>query len=348
MNVQASSLQNKTQRIASIDAAKIIVIFCVIFIHLHPYYYLTLHKQHPHIYQVIRFLIEKICTVGVSLFFLASGYFFGQSLLKENFSERVAARYLKKILFLYWVWTFLYLLFPWIKIGNFLRDGFWFALLSYGWGFLGWFIEVSPLRLIFEGTSYHLWFLMSLFCCMLITSLLSKKEIFLWALAGICFLLSIQYATYAPWIAHPSEILQIMQRTFYYFIFFVLGYHWAGRPVPRPFWCPLLLVVGVLAHSTEIFLQVPLYFGNLILSSGIFLFLRHNPALGKNSFLSSNGQLTLGIYAVHVFVLEVLRPWIDLIPVWIGSAVYPGAIYFGALGASVFLQKNPGLRRLVS
>ncbi len=347
MNVQSLPLQNKTQRIASIDAAKTIVIFCVILIHLDPYYYFVFLKQ-PFIYQAVYFLVSKIFTVGISLFFLASGYFFGQSLLKEGFSERVAARYLKKILFLYGIWTFIYLFFSWIKIGNFLGDGFLLASLHYGEAFLNWFSEVSMLRLIFEGTTYHLWFLMSLFCCMLFTSLFAKKRVILWALAFLCFLLSLQNAVYAPWLCHPSEILQLMQRTLYYFVFFVLGYHWAGRPVPRPFWCPLLLVVGILGHSTEIFLQVPLYFGNLILSSGIFLFLRYNPALGKNSFLSSSGQLTLGIYVVHVFVLEVLRPWIDLIPVWIGSAVYPGAIYFGALGATVVLQKIPGLRRLVS
>ncbi len=145
-NIDCKTLKTESEGFAIFDIVKLILSFFVVCIHTG----IGAANSKMELY-----FVQGLFRVAVPIFFFLAGYFLFRKIPKEKVmcekSRETIKRYFNRILFMYIIWSFVYLVIAqlpeWIKNGFGLRD-----LLVY--------IEYATVR----GDSYlHLWYLSSLF-----------------------------------------------------------------------------------------------------------------------------------------------------------------------------------------
>jgi surface polysaccharide O-acyltransferase-like enzyme len=109
------------------------------------------------------------------------------------------------------------------------------------------------------------------------------------------------------------------------------------------------VVMNIVFHSSIRAIDHHVYLGGICFSLGIFLLALAKPQLGQSTPFPYLGQLTLGIYVAHVFVMYTITPFVwklaDKVPMWglcLGIIVYLASVIF-----VLVLARIPVIRSLV-
>jgi fucose 4-O-acetylase-like acetyltransferase len=130
-------------------------------------------------------------------------------------------------------------------------------------------------------------------------------------------------------------------------LFCAVGWSWSGRARPSIALALTLLITGPLLAFAERIITGGLldhgpfghcYVGSILTSVAVFLLALAWPTCGRSIGLSNLGKVTLGIYLVHMFVIDTSRLWL------FGFAV---CVYLASLLSTIALSRLPRGRFLV-
>ncbi|MDH5728115.1 MAG: acyltransferase [Gammaproteobacteria bacterium] len=302
-------------RIESVDVFRLIAIVAVIAIHTTPFRYAE--NTGGDLYKYLDLLINQASRFAVPFFFIISGYFWGMKIRRGDDVYQVSLSMSKRIFFIFLAWSFIYLL-P-LNIGAIVEFGLSgpFDLAYNNWSNL----IHDPVRLIFEGSRVHLWYLTSLIISLLITAFLVAKNLSKTLLVTALFLYVVGVLAKA-YVDTPIGIqLDFNTRNgpFFGMLLFVSGYLLSARQSNEKwfYYGFGLFLLGFVLHFTEIFMvwtrfetspRQDFVFGTFFMGFGVALAALSNHRWLRSPRLGRIGQLTLGIYAVHFLFVEILAP----------------------------------------
>lgn len=286
------------ERNFAIDFIKFFAILAVVIIH-----------TFPSNDQLGYFFLDNFSRFAVPFFFAASGYLFGLKVMNTPKSFAYLKRYLLKILKIYVSWLLFYMAYDVIKI-----------LISDGNTELTKYMEgLTPLNLFYygQGTSgYQLWFVISLVWSTAILFLFFRlKKITLLLIIGFCLnLLGLFGQSYS--IFDPLPVSTTRAALYISLFYTTLGFWFASNKTIRPFhqksYFYLFLIFAALQFAEGYVLEKWLdarhgeyFLSTVFLTVFLFAFALSNPQLGKGRFLTKLGANSLGIYAIHVFFIDL-------------------------------------------
>jgi surface polysaccharide O-acyltransferase-like enzyme len=260
------------------------------------------------------FILDNFSRFAVPFFFAASGYLFGLKVIHSSESTAYVKRYLIKILKIYGSWLLFYFIYDIIKIfisaSNVKSE-----LSKYMDGF-------TPLNLFYygQGTSgYQLWFVLSLAWSIAVLYLFFRlKKITLLLVISLCLnvvglfgqaysifyelpvstraalFIGIFYTTVGFWFAFssPFKHSRKLNKKGYFYLFC--------------FFTALQLSEGYVLEKVLHAKHGEYFLSTIFLTIFLFLFAFNNPQLGKGSWITKIGGNALGIYAIHVFFIDMI------------------------------------------
>lgn len=289
------------QRNYAIDYIKFFAILAVVIIH-----------TFPGNDQLGYFVLDNLSRFAVPFFFVASGYLFSLKVSDNPQSFAYFKKYVVKILKIYVSWLIFYAGYDVVRI--LLAGGDLKAELS------GYKENLTVLNLLYygQGTSgYQLWFVISLVWSIFILYLFYRlKRVRLLLVIAFCFNLlglfgqsysifdelpvstsraalyiSLFYTVMGFWLASVHTWRKYGVRTYFYlFCFFTILQVLEG----------LWLQKGLEAKHGEYF------FSTIFLTLFLFLFALSSPNLGKGLLITKIGGNSLGIYAIHIFFIDMV------------------------------------------
>jgi len=327
---------SKHRRIASLDLLKLLAVFAVIFIHLPAS---DLPRQ----------VCNQLARFAVPCFFIVSGYLFASS---SATGRSAIENRIKRIMVPFLAWALFYAIVP-----PYITFGRSAALQTLGGHFHQ--ILADPIRFLLTGNAYHLWFLSSLvqgICLLWLFRSYANVKIGL-AFGALLLGVALVADPYGALLLHHAWRLQA--GPFLSTFFIMLGAHFAESKVTgKPAAAGLLIGGGLLLHWMEVlflqryggtpFYQQKLVFGTVLYAVGIFLLFLSHPAWGRGSALAKCGTVSLGIYAIHPYVMECLHRLVSFVPIIANGAVAVPAIFILSLAIALLFARVPGIRRLVA
>ena len=285
----------------AIDFIKFFAILAVVFIH-----------TFPSDNQMGYFVLDNLSRFAVPFFFVASGYLFGLKVSDNTLSFAYFKKYITKILKIYVSWLVFYVGYDVVRIlltgGNVKTE-----LSKYK-------ENLTALNLLYygQGTSgYQLWFVISLVWSIAILYLFySLNRVRLLLVIAFCLNLlglfgqsysvfeqlpvsttraalyiSLFYTVMGFWLASVHTWRKYDARTYFYMfcIFTILQ-------VLEGFW----LQKGLDSEQGEYF------FSTIFLTLFLFLYALRSPNLGKGLLITKIGGNSLGIYAIHIFFIDMV------------------------------------------
>lgn len=297
------------QRNYAIDFIKFFAILSVVIIH-----------TFPSNEQLGYFVLDNLSRFAVPFFFVAAGYLFSLKVSSNPDPFSYFKKYALKILKVYISWLIFYLVYDVLRIIVTHRN-FQAELFKYK-------ENLTVLNLIYygQGTSgYQLWFVISLVWSIVILYLFYRLErVRLLLVIAFClnFLglfgqsysvfnelpvtttraalyISLFYTVMGFWLASVHTWRKYNARTYFYlFCFFTILQVLEG----------LWLQKGLESKHGEYF------FSTIFLTLFLFLYALSSPNLGKGLLITKIGGNSLGIYAIHVFIIDM----VDILFVSIG------------------------------
>ncbi|MEH7883903.1 acyltransferase [Bacillus sp. JJ1609] len=289
------------ERNYAIDFIKFFAILAVVVIH-----------TFPSDNQLGYFILDNFARFAVPFFFAASGYLFGLKVINNPKSLAYFKKYIIKILKIYVTWLVFYMAYDVIKIlfspGNVSEK-----LARYMEG-------LTPLNLFYygQGTSgYQLWFVISLVWSTVILYFFYRlKKIKLLLVIGFCLNLlglfgqsysifdplpvsttraalyiSLFYTTAGFWFAFAKPNIRPMKKRTYFYLFCCFS--------------ALQFVEGYTLEKTLEAKHGEYFLSTIFLTIFLFSFALSSPRLGKGLFITKIGGNALGIYAIHVFFIDL-------------------------------------------
>lgn len=287
----------------------------VISIHIHPFESIRDNLE----YHYLGILINQGARFAVPFFFVISGFFFAKKVKSVGSVYEIAARSLKRLAMVWLFFSIIYIL-PY-NIFSVFDYGVYGPVKIIYWHVLN--IIKNPVTFIFEGSSGHLWFLVSLANAVLISALFLRY----WRHQPLIPLIIVSVALYvfgllAKAYSETSIGININFNTrdgpFFSTIYFVLGYAMSEFEfAPKHFIYGLLIAVfGYSIHFCEIYYLFTTYnvsptshdyvVGTLFEGIGASLMALSNHPLLNIKGLSNIGKYTLGIYGIHIAFVEML------------------------------------------
>jgi surface polysaccharide O-acyltransferase-like enzyme len=345
-------------RIRSVDFVRAVAILAVITIHTSPFLYA---KDSEGVELILWIAINQACRFAVPCFFVLSGYFFAKKLNSTNHSSYlVTAKSLSHIGFIFLFWSLIYF-FPTdirhaLASGDHMSDLKAFSISRFD------SLMQSPVHLLLEGTMGHLWFLSSLFCCVLICfalKFINRESLMLPVGLAMLFLalLGKPYAN-TP-IGFVSEF-NFRNGPFFGFLFFSVGYFLSKKNNQKEwlFWGVVLVIIGTIFHFFEIFILYK-YFstqpfqdyvaGTVFSGLGAALIALSRSSRLGNSLTSFAGPLTLGVYGIHILVIQLTSSAMSELQKTVpGTLIFPLIVFFVSVAISACMAKWAPTKRLVS
>jgi PAS domain S-box-containing protein len=275
-------------------------------------------------------IVEQLFRFAVPFFFIAAGYFFGNSLQAGVTPGGSLLKYTRRLGLLFLAWSLIYALVPYDWLHDMVRYGvlrpiYWHLLNTLAW------IGSHPLTFLFHGTAGHLWFLPALITALVTLTLFLSLRLEKYVIVGglLFYLLGLLHASYLlssqayRGMAHvPSSVLSGI-------LFVHLGW-WLSRRDPPSFASALsLCLVGFVGQVTEAIVvwglftsspKIPAFLvGTIPFAMGAFLLGLAKPNLGRTTPLPWVASLTLGIYLSHwIFIWALVTPRVWLThPLWL-------------------------------
>ncbi|MBW8189621.1 acyltransferase [Neiella marina] len=342
-------------RIDSVDTVRLLAITGIIAIHSGPFRNHGFEATDE--YQLGGVLFNQLARFAVPFFFIISGYFFGYKVRTGANHFDIASKTCKRIISLYLIWSLIYLL-PY-NVSSLFIDGSDgpFSLANQQFNLL---LE-EPSRIIFVGAKGHLWFLSSLILCTAIAAFLLRyrQTGLLIALAIGCYVVGVLAKAYEATPIGIELDFNTRNGPFFGLIYFVTGYLLSGvnnREKWFSYGLILLLVGGGLGLVESSYLHreygaspyPDFVFATVIFGLGSALMSLSNHPLLCNRKLATIGQMTLGIYALHYMVIDLLKP-LDIAfnhPLW--EVGYVFVVLLMSIGASKLLLAFPRTKKLVA
>lgn len=336
-------------RIKSLDSGRAIAIFSVILLHAHPFEYSYQVYGNP----FFHFLHEVVQSIrfGVPFFFMTSGYLFGGKLLQSENLWPLCRRYVGRLIFLFAGWSFVYLL----TDADFITS----SLTHDPVRALYWYVQThhpSLLDFLLTGGKYHLWFFPALILALLLLACFIhfRLQAFMLVLGGLLYLVSLLGKAYSTTpIGFHTGVFDMRSGPFVSMLFVSLGW-WVSQQrnlITRN--ALALVVIGIVLRITEGWILHDRYgvsygeqylIGTVPLSLGLFiLFLKH-PDFGARTWLPKIGLMTLGVYAVHVFVLDNLKGFHGYFPALLWDLSFPLVVYGISVLITMIWKKIPFIK----
>jgi surface polysaccharide O-acyltransferase-like enzyme len=339
-------------RIQGIDTIKLIAIIGVIIIHTAPLKFTTI--------SVLSFnldvIVNQFFRFSVPFFFLISGYFWGKKVTSNNSVSKTSFVMGKKIIALYFFWSLFYLL-PYNFTDEKLVNGYDpFYILNET---ISYFKEHSIL-LLYEGTKEHLWFLIAISSSLFICSILVHYKLLktLGVISILLFVFALFTKPYSGTIFGIETWFNSRNGPFFSTIFFSTGYFLSLPHVNRAGLSKGvgIFCLGLLCHFTEIYylhlyydleVKQDFVFGTYFMGLGAGYIALSNHRYLKIPILSKIGQMTLGIYALHMLYVDLFKPVsIAEFPI-LSDFVYIVLVLVFSIGSSLLLSKSNKTKKLV-
>ena len=307
-----------SEKINSVEVFRLLSVFAVITIHAETFGTFSFDataKSYYVNYEYLYIIINQLARFAVPFFFVISGYFWGVKIRQDASLIGISIKMSKRILLTFIAWSLIYTL-PFNLL----------VIAEHGW--LGpfkvsyWLLQPvikHPYKLITEGTRIHLWFLIGLFYALLISSLLlyfDKKKI-LCIVAFLLYVIGVLGGSYSETPIGFDLKFNTLTGPFFSTLSFVSGYIISGYK-PNIKWLRYgtgILIIGYTIHFTEIYVIWNFYsispdqdyvFSTLFLGIGASLIALSNTKVFNVKLLSSYGKYTLGVYAIHPGIREIL------------------------------------------
>ena len=301
--------------------------------------------------------------VGVPYFFITAGYFFQRSIQAQGNPTAQLRRYIAPLVGLLLAWLCIYTVTPPEWPAQILHHGLWHPFYTEALTNIQ-VLETQHVWLFLDGTRPvgPLWFFPALITGLTILTLVAlgnlQRYLAFLALAfyvlilveegtarnvlnaplplGPLLILAIPLVAVGGWLAERGG--QFSASVAWSFI--VGGYALA-----------LLegVVIHMVFHGSVKAIDHHVYLGGICLSLGLFLLALAKPQLGRSTPFPYLGQLSLGIYVAHVFVMYTITPFVwklaDKVPMWglfLGIIVYLASVIF-----VLVLARIPVIRLLV-
>lgn len=233
---------NKTKRNYTVDLFKFFAALLIIGIHTEPFSDINEN--------VYFFVVNVFCRLAVPFFAVCSGYYITKTLNKNDYRIATIKRQEIKLIILYVIWTILYFLYD----IPFAIKGGYFTIKN----FIGYGINTFT-----SGSSYHLWYLISLIYALplfyLCVKHLKKKSIILLMIVLYCVKV-ISYG-YVKWLPSPLLLVfnlfhkfdALFNAVFLLLPLLLLGYIIATGITPNIKKSMLGLIISFILLSVEAF-----------------------------------------------------------------------------------------------
>lgn len=305
----------RMSRILSVDTVKVFAIVAVVALHTTPFY----DPEGSALYSQLFVAINQVARFAVPFFFVISGYFFAKKIARSETILGPTLERVKKLGLLWLFFSFIYIL-PY-KLPS-----------AFGYGIFGPFNVMylklenafnDPVKLLFEGSMVHLWFLVSLVCSMVITALFIRfwkvrPLLFLGILSVTLYVFGLLAHSYSETPLGISIAFNTRNGPFFSTLFFVMGYALSFVKISRKhfFYGLFIMVIGYFIHFGE---MRYLYFeyavpmashdylvGTLFVGLGVSLMALSGHSVLQLRRLSLFSKYTLGVYGVHVVFVDIL------------------------------------------
>jgi surface polysaccharide O-acyltransferase-like enzyme len=327
---------------------RILAALAVIFLHTKPF--MSAHDYAGTPYSLLRDLIVQFARFAVPFFFVAAGYFLSRRLTPSPESASRAWPYIRRIGALYLIWSAVYLLFPsdWLR---FLVEG---DLRPFYWHLANSFIALinNPFVFIFKSTSVHLWFPPALIFAvsMLALAIRYRASRFFLPLAGGLYGIGLLADAYSKTRLGLTVNHHLVLGLCYAPLFVGLGWWLAKRAAPKRSTAILFIVCGFAlqlaeAHWLSHMYGLPLIssaylIGTVPFGLGFMLLGLTLPTLGGDRVLTRIGNMTLGIYLVHLWVKQLLLPLDQVFKGVIWELGFPLLIFAVSLLLTTWLSRT--------
>lgn len=336
-------------RISSFDAIKILAAFAVVCLHAQIFQYSAEVYSSPVFFE-LHFIVQTICRFAVPFFFMVSGYFFAQSIIKGAEPRKLFLKYTRRFLRIFVGWSIIYL---------FLHQGFMRLILDFGlWqGLLKSFFASLPRSfrdaelLLLRGTEGHLWFLPSLWMALwLITyAEVFNKTKYLFLVAIIFYVIGCLGGAYANMPFGYHAAINTRHGPFFSVLFVVLGWHFA-----RHKYCMkgglFLFLMGLALQIFEAYIlryyfktsDIEYSLSTIIYGAGLFILALNNPDFGKSKITELIAPITLGIYLAHRVFVNSIDPFHEHLNPVVYDLLFAVAVFVLSIGLSLVIkcQKN--------
>lgn len=342
-------------RVESVDAIRVIAIVAVIGIHTTPF------DSSPQTFgQVpnVATVFNQLARFAVPVFFVLSGFFWGCKALNNRSALRSSVMTAGRLLLLAAAWSLLYLLL--MNVYDQPMEG----LHDYARLLKTNVLEISnrPLMTLMQGTKVHLWFLISLACSMLITSVLVewKQQRLLVFGAVILFLIGTAGKAYSLTPIGFKSSFNLRDGPFFSLIFFVTGYL-LSRYQNRQGWLAkgfFVALFGLSIHLAELHFLNRIWgvrliqdyvFGTYFFGTGAAMVALSGSPILAHLKIAPLGPFVLGIYLSHFIFVDLLksldRQYAGLVA-W--DILYLSTVFLFSFLLTVALSKNRISARLVS
>ncbi|RJQ47084.1 MAG: acyltransferase [Gaiellales bacterium] len=302
--------------------------------------------------------VNQAASFAVPFFFIVAGYLFASRPLGLGAPGRWA-RYMRRLLLVFVSWSTVYLLLPLSLTAAQVEElGPWGAYRHYLEGRYDWIMS-NRYEFLTQGTSFHLWFLVSLAMAVTLVYVFDRlgiaNKVFLVAIPMYLFTIVTRYYVLTP--VGIEVGFNTRNGPFVSTLYVALGAALARsswRPSPRLAWATL--GAGLAAQLAEAFFIIEKYgqpspgpyyiFSTVPFALGFMFVALARPGLGEGTVVARWGLYTLGVYAAHMVMVTLLGRMLPLPPAVSEILVAPLA-FLTSLGLAVILARNRFSRRIV-
>lgn len=349
-------MSQDSSRNYSIDFIKFFAVFAVVCIHTQPFKDVTIWIFHGN---SLFFVINTIARFAVPFFFMTSGFLFGNKISFNNNKSFYFYKYMLRLAKLYFSWMLFYFIIDCVLgfIKSIIQHTSFDLRSMFGYKT----IVKLLLNIFYYGyVSDHLWYLIALLWSIIILFLFinMKKLNLLLALSFFLNMIGLFGNSYHGIIGLPVNTRDAL--------FFGLFYCTLGCSIAfnkdhilkkiSSFSASLILIFFVIFTLLQLGEHVILvqYFGGKITSdffistipmtSSLFLITLKVSTIGKNSYLTTMGKNSLGIYVIHpIFIIILSRLLINVVHIKSNSVLYSllltPLVFFTSYFAYEWIQK---------
>ncbi len=347
-NSQLGASNPVTKRMSGIEMGRVLAAFAVVTIHTHPFLVCE-----GGIGKMLNVLVNQAARFAVPYFFIMAGFFWARRAATGVSTDGAAVRYGARLLRLFLVWSALYfalsVIVSTLTAGN-VPDGLAAAFKQ---------LTTAPLKSALEGAAIHLWFFPALGCAFAITALMTRAGLARWTLpvAVVLFVIGLAGGGYQSTALGVDLGLDTRNGPFFGTLFFVIGVKLYQREGTKRWQAAVfMLIVGFLVQTAE---SLFVYYmtkvspsshdymlGTVLFGWGAAELALAKPNAGTQSMIVKLGEYTLGIYLVHLAILEPFKPLLDS-NLALNWAITLGVFAVSALVARWF-HRQPFLRRVLT
>jgi surface polysaccharide O-acyltransferase-like enzyme len=341
-------------RIDSVDVFRFIAIIAVVVIHTSPFRFVDEGLK----FQIADIVINQSSRFAVPFFFVISGYFYGYKFNQDKVLTDLVKRTVCKLALIFCFWSLFYIL-PFNVIGVINELGY-IGLIKVVYWKVNYFFN-NPLMLFFQGTGKHLWFIPSLICAVLVSSifLYYKAYRMLAFVATGLFILGVLGTSYSSTFIGIELDFNARNGPFFSTIFFVIGIYLNFIKINQSTLLLLgiiLFMLGWAGQLTEVYFlrdvggtysEPDFVFSTLAFGSGFAMVSLSNAKIFKVDKLSGLGRRTLGVYVIHMVYVDFLKIFDEHSKSMLWQFLYVALVVYLSIYTAVLLSRMKFFKNLV-